>query len=60
MLNSKEFRTVAELDKAYSEHRQSLKDSGIAYDDIALLSAWSEAVADLEAELARPRDYTQL
>lgn len=55
MLNTENFRTVADLDKAYSEHRESLKVSGLPYDDKGLVSAWAEAVANLEADLARPR-----
>jgi len=60
MLNPAEFRTVADLDKAYSELRESLKLSGMPYDDKALMSAWVEAVNDLEAQLSKPRDFSQL
>lgn len=55
MLNTSNFRTVAELDKAYSELRDSLKVSGLPYDDKGLVSAWAEAVSNLEADLAQPR-----
>lgn len=54
------YTTVAELDKAYSELRDSLKQSGLPYDDAGLMGAWAEAVADMEAEQAKPRDFSQL
>ena len=60
MLNTADFRTVEALDKAYSELRDSLKVSGLPYDDKGLMSAWAEAVIDLETELNRPRNFTEL
>lgn len=60
MLNTADFRTVADLDKAYSELRDSLKVSGLPYDDKGLLGAWAEAVRDLETELSKPRDFSSL
>lgn len=60
MLNTSNFRTVEALDKAYSELRESLKVSGLPYDDKGLMGAWAEAVIDLETELAKPRDFSSL
>lgn len=60
MLNTQNFRTVEALDKAYSEHRESLMASGLPYDDQGLLRAWAEAVLDLEEALAKPRDFSEL
>lgn len=60
MITLSSFKTVEELDKHYSELRDSLKNSGLPYDDVGLMGAWAEAVRDLEAELSKPRDYTSL
>lgn len=60
MIQLSSFTTVAELDKHYSELRDSLKVSGLPYDDSSLMGAWAEAVRDLEAELAKPRDFSSL
>lgn len=60
MLNTSSFKSVAELDKAYSELRDSLKNSGLPYSDTGLLGAWAEAVRDMETALAAPRDFSQL
>ena len=60
MINVSSYRTVAELDKAYSEHRESLRVSGLPYDDAALMGAWAEAVRDMEAALSAPRDFSSL
>ena len=60
MINVSSYKSIAELDKAYSEHRDSLRQSGIPFDDAALMGAWAEAVKDMEEALNQPRDFTQL
>lgn len=60
MINLSSFKSVEELDKHYSELRDSLKASGLPYDDKGLMSAWVEAVNDLEQALSQPRDFTIL
>ena len=60
MLTQTAFKSVSELDKAYSELRDSLKTSGLPYDDAGLLGAWAEAVKDLEIELSKPRDFSSI
>lgn len=60
MINLSSFKTVEELDKHYSELRDSLKVSGLPYDEANLMASWAEAVKDLEEALSAPRDFSQL
>jgi hypothetical protein len=60
MITLSSFKSIEELDKHYSELRDSLKVSGLPYDDGSLLGAWAEAVRDFEAAQNARRDFTSL
>ncbi len=59
MLNTSEFKSVADLDKAWSEHLDSMLVGGFMVKDspdyVSYMGAWAEAVKDLEEALAAPR-----
>lgn len=50
-----EFSSVEALDKAYADHLESLKLSGIEFDLAGLMGAWAEAVKDWEEADSQPR-----
>ena len=60
MIQLSSFKSIEELDKHYSELRESLRLSGLPYDDGSLLGAWAEAVRDFEEAQNQPRDFTRL
>lgn len=60
MLDTFSFKTVAELDKAYAEHLESMKTGGFIKEGtpefVSFMGAWIEAVKDLEESLSKPRE----
>ena len=58
-MDTKSFRSVADLDKAYAEHLDSLVVGGFIKKGTPefadFMGAWAEAVKDLEEELSKPR-----
>lgn len=66
MMTQTSFASVAELDRVYSEHLDSLVNGGFISSDatsperLAYVATWAEAVANLEEELSKPRDFTSL
>lgn len=59
-----EFKSVAELDKVYSDHLDSLLAGGFIVLDTpewkSYMGTWAEAVQNLKDELAKPRNFSQL
>lgn len=62
MLNSQNFKSVADLDKAYAEHLDSLLVGGFMKKDTPqysdFMGSWAEAVKDLKESLSK--DFRQL
>lgn len=58
MLNTQGYKSEAEIDKAFSDHIESLKVSGMPYDHTGLMAAWVEAVEEFKEN--QTKDYTSL
>lgn len=62
MLNTQGFKSIAELDKAYADHLDSLLVGGFIKKDTPeysdFMGSWAEAVKDWEE--AQSKDYRRL
>lgn len=59
-MDTREYTSEAEIDKAFSDHIESLKLSGLPYDHVGLMAAWVEAVAQFHESKEKGPDYTTL
>jgi hypothetical protein len=57
-MDTREYTSEAEIDKAFSDHIESLKLSGLPYDHVGLMASWVEAVAEFKEN--QTKDYTSL
>lgn len=62
LLNSQDFKSVADLDKAYADHLESLLVGGFIKKDTPeyadFMGAWAEAVKDFEE--SKTKNFTSL
>lgn len=54
MMFTNKWQSIKEIDKAYSEHRESVKMSGVEFDETGLIKEWVAAIAQFEEENSTP------
>ena len=50
----RQWKSVQEIDKAYNDHLDSLRVSGMEFDEVGLVKEWAETIANFEEGLTLP------
>ena len=54
MMFSQNWKSEAEIDKAYSDHIESVEMSGVEFDKAGILTEWAASLKNFNESLANP------